>query len=143
MAEMPLMTPSGPMSLSAGGKRLEKWIVELVGSGPFAGRGTVVWIDIAAFNEHWRRTVNSYIPSGAGNREEYARFGVWLATKVGLKMPYLDVVCDHVEFTNGQHRFASMRHHGVEALPIAASRDDAEVIRGTFPTDIRDSLMRR
>lgn len=46
------------------------------------------------------------------------------------------------DFTNGRHRFAWMRDHDVEALPIAYEPNEADDLWQRFGTELRVSRLR-
>jgi hypothetical protein len=52
-------------------------------------------------------------------------------------MPVVGMTGNAADFTNGRHRFAWMRDHGVEALPIACEPGEADDLRRRFGTAAR------
>lgn len=92
----------------------------------WGGYDRVVWIDIAKFNAAWRRERGLYLRRNSPNRTAY-----WIALLNFRKipMPHVYVGVDgQVSFTDGRHRFAWFRDHGVRAIPVTvATKNDVEI----------------
>ncbi len=79
----------------------------------------VVWVDVAAVDQAWRLTDQYIVPGGAnGQDDRYAGVGRWFAANRHCRM--MDATFDegHISFVDGRHRFAWLRDHGVESVPI-------------------------
>lgn len=107
----------------------------------------IVWIDVAKLNTAWRRDRAYYIRvAGRVSRYKYTRFGRWLGPAVGpIWMPHIAIDDRNgaVGFADGRHRFAWLRDHGVIALPITCSPDQAKEIKRNFGTRRRTSWLPR
>lgn len=100
-----------------------------------------VWVDVAKVEAAWLRGGHAYVGPGAPTDQHYRyeRFGQFLATTT---QPIHRSVIHHVGagigFTDGRHRFAWLRDHGVLHLPISTSRDDATAIAAMCGTSVRE-----
>ena len=105
----------------------------------------IVWIDVTKLNAAWRRERGYYISvRGRGSRYKYTRFGQWLGTAIGPIWMWhigIDDQSGQVGFTDGRHRFAWLRDHGVLALPITCEPEQATEIRQRFGTRKRASWL--
>jgi hypothetical protein len=88
---------------------------------------SVVWIDVGKANTAWSRD-DYFIPVGApDHRHKYDRFGEWLlAYRGAIWMPHVSLRYNTLSFTDGRHRFAWLRDHGVKALPVTTSPAGAD-----------------
>jgi hypothetical protein len=100
----------------------------------WGGGDRVVWISVRKLNEGWKKDPSPgyYIP--LGNCIEH-RFGEWLnhrSPHERVWMPHISL-CGIVSFTDGRHRFAWCRDHGVKAMPVSvASKREAEMVKRLF-----------
>jgi hypothetical protein len=102
----------------------------------------IVWIDVAKLNASWKHDRPYYIARGARSKiarpESYRRAGEWAASGQPVKMPHIGFEEDGtVTFTDGRHRFAWMRDHGVRALPVTTEREEAKEIARRFGSAYR------
>jgi hypothetical protein len=97
----------------------------------WGGSDRIVWIDTARLNSSWRRDRSYYLPRGVPNRT-----AAWIVRLNYCRIPMPHVSLDEkgvVSFTDGRHRFAWFRDHGVEAIPVTApTRKEAELIKRKF-----------
>lgn len=123
-------------------KRIVRWKDEW--RRPGMPRDVAVWVDVAALDAAWQLDASYYLPPGSPNsRHKYVAFGEWFATtREWVGMPVVGMTGDAADFTNGRHRFAWMRDHGVEALPVACGPGEADDLRGRFRTSMRVSRLR-
>lgn len=94
----------------------------------------VVWIDVAKVDLAWANSEN-YVSKGggcAGNPARYEPFGQWFERKEPLQIASIDFVGQTIEFIDGRHRFALLRDHGVEIMPVHVSPDKVELVRRCF-----------
>lgn len=107
---------------------------------PDAGRDEVVWISVRALDGAWSVTDEYIGAAGVGSNQagKYGRFGIWFAKARCVDMP---VVClvegGRPSFTDGRHRFAWLRDHGLAALPIEVPPSEAENFSIRFGTNDR------
>ena len=90
----------------------------------WGGGEPVVWLDVSKADLAWRKAKGFYIPPGApDHRGRYEKFGEWLlrANRV-VWMPTAVLYRGRLEFTDGRHRFAWLRDHGAEAIPVTTDR---------------------
>lgn len=88
----------------------------------------VVWLDVAKADAAWKRDADYYIPIGAPeNHHRYREFGTWLlrANRV-VWMPHVTLWRGQLSFTDGRHRFAWIRDHGADAMPVTTDPADAK-----------------
>lgn len=122
------------------GRRRIDWI-------PFAPLGglpdPVVWVDVQKVDMSWKNDGNCYVgPDGQGQSispARYARFGQWVRHGLAVEMPQLGFDAGEVSFTDGRHRFAWLRDHGMVALPITVAPENATEMGGRFGTTVRAS----
>jgi hypothetical protein len=87
----------------------------------------IVWVDVTKADALWRRD-SFYIPRGApDHRGKYERFGQWLAhARCPVEMAHVSVGDGNsLSFSNGRHRFAWVRDHGANAVPVTIWRGQA------------------
>jgi hypothetical protein len=108
---------------------------------------TLVWIDVAKLDAEWQRDIPFYIGSSGknGSPAKYARVGEWVDFGSQMWMPHVNLnfhVPQQIAFTDGRHRFAWMRDHGVTALPITVAPNEATEFTKRFGTRRRTSWIR-
>ena len=105
-----------------------------------------VWVSVARLDASWKKHTSTYIgPGGTGPAigDRYSRFGIYLQSCKAVWIPLVGLECDgEIGFTDGRHRFAWLRDHGVTSMPINVDPDVAEVIRKRFGTAERVSIYR-
>jgi hypothetical protein len=82
-------------------------------------------------------------PGGTGRTigDRYNRFGIWLQRGEPVWIPWVGLALDdQISFTDGRHRFAWLRDHGVTALPIDVDGDELARIEKRFGTSERASI---
>jgi hypothetical protein len=107
----------------------------------------VVWISVAKLDASWKNDGIYYVGVGAcgpGNAKptKYKAFGEWLKQGDPVWMPHIGISDGHVSFSDGRHRFAWLRDHGVRTLPVTVSPGIAAEIRRRFGTQSRTSRLR-
>lgn len=107
----------------------------------------VVWLDVAKADSAWRRDVGFYIPAGAPeHRDRYEKFGEWLlrANRV-VWMPTAVLFRGRLDFTDGRHRFAWLRDHRAEAIPVTTdrTRNWAQRLEAKLGTPLRVTRINR
>jgi hypothetical protein len=101
-----------------------------------------VWVDVPKLDIAWQRDRRHYLsPDKAPLTHKYRRFGEWIANGHPIWRPLVSFKDNVIAFTDGRHRFAWLRGHGVKAVPVAASDTYAEVIRRSFGTKNRRSIL--
>ena len=119
-----------------------KWTPSKVCKARIAsGDETVVWIDIGKLDAAWRQDHGFYVGSGGdgGIRTRYPDFGEWLTQGHPVEMPEVDLgYRDVPAFTNGRHRFAWLRDHGVKTMPVVTSVARADDFKTMFGTNITE-----
>lgn len=100
--------------------RILKWrpvVPHWGGADPF------VWVSVAKLSKSWRRS-SQYVSQGGGGDAigtRYEKFGKWVAQGFPIDMCTIGLVEGVAEFTDGRHRFAWLRDHGVLAMPVHTS----------------------
>lgn len=101
---------------------------------PGLGRDYVtVWVDVAKVEAEMSGLLQVG-PGGVGGIDDrYQRFGEFAATGKAIEQPraYIDAA-DRVAFSNGRHRWAWLRDHGVTEIPVSVRRAQAAEIRRRF-----------
>jgi hypothetical protein len=105
----------------------------------------VVWVDVALLDQSWREGHQRVVEPGGGIDGLYERFGCWLVeTSLPIGMPLVNLneaTGNAISFTDGRHRFAWLRDHGVKSLPVITSPEEALTIRKQFGTKSRVSWL--
>ncbi len=87
----------------------------------------IVWVDVTKADSLWQRDSLYISPGAPEHRWKYERFGQWLAcARCPVAMSHVSVgdgnsLC----FTDGRHRFAWMRDHRANAVPVTIWRGQA------------------
>lgn len=108
----------------------------------------IVWIDVQKLNANWSMD-ETYLGSDAATTDDlhfrYNRFGEWLLEHIETEyvcMPHVGLDETTISFSDGRHRFAWCRDHGVKHLPVTAPPGmDAQTIKKLVGTDSRISLL--
>lgn len=113
------------------------WKQQLIGEGWDVEADLPIWISVADLNAAWCNGEDFIGPAGTGSShaDRYARFGEFFRKAEFVTMP-TGCFDEHgaVSFTNGRHRFAWLRDHGLTALPIEVPKDQAEMFKVRFGT---------
>src|SRR5882757_2075607 len=82
--------------------------------------GVVVWASVPKVDRYWSRDDGYYLgPETCKRQTRYWRFDEWIKTHKEVQMPVLSLVDGRlISFTNGRHRFAWFRDHGLKAMPV-------------------------
>lgn len=107
---------------------------------------SVVWISIEKLDAAWKHDTDAYIGTrgtGAAIENRYEQFGKWLlATGEPVELPAVGLDDDgSVGFTDGRHRFAWLRDHGVHSMRVQVPADQAAEIELRFGTGDRTSFV--
>ena len=111
---------------------------------PVCPDDVVVWISVTKLDASWKHHAPYYVGVGVsgpgnGSLSRYQRFGEWLAKGEPVWMPHVGFSNGHVSFSDGRHRFAWLRDHGVKALPVTVSPDIVAEMKRRFGTRSRIS----
>jgi len=107
----------------------------------------VVWISVVKLDASWRHDTPYYVGKNAigpgnGSPSRYKKFGKWIAEGHPIWMPHMGLADDgYIVFSDGRHRFAWLRDHGVRALPITVSPDIEAEVRRRFGTKSRTTRL--
>ena len=119
--------------------------VPLQGAQDMSDYDEIVWVSISKIDASWRMN-GDYVGTGGSGRVisgRYEKAGVRF--KDGKPM-WIPMVCldrkQEISFTDGRHRFAWLRDHGVEAIPLQVPPDQAKMIVTRFGTTTRESSFR-
>jgi hypothetical protein len=78
----------------------------------------------------------------SGMSYRYKRFGEWIVgSSAPIRMSFAGLDSGRLSFGDGRHRFAWIRDHGVEALPMEASRATVQQFADRFGTALRCSIL--
>ena len=110
-----------------------------------SGSEVVVWIDPRKLDPEWKRDTGFYVgPNGSNNSigDRYQRFGEWLKQGLAVEMPEVGFGYNDIPvFTNGRHRYAWMRDHGVTAIPIVTDLSRSKEFQEIFGTSSRKTIL--
>ncbi|WP_408580452.1 plasmid fertility inhibition factor family protein [Burkholderia cepacia] len=90
----------------------------------------------------WRDAPEYVGREGRGSVQDgkYEAVGAFLRCTIGPRaiiIPTISIADGTVSFTDGRHRFAWLRDHGLRALPVEVDQDSAETCRTCFGTTER------
>ncbi|MBJ9711965.1 hypothetical protein [Burkholderia gladioli] len=102
----------------------------------------VVWTSVDRFEQAWRDAPGYIGPTGAGSLHagRYEQFGTWLTGRIRagtVWMPHVGLRGGEIAFSDGRHRLAWLRDHGLTAVPMTVSREAEREFRRRFETAIR------
>lgn len=104
-----------------------------------------IWIDVLKLDEAWRLDEGFYIGAGGSGPaidNRYEGFGRWLASSsCRIELPMVAIEDKVVSFSDGRHRFAWLRDHGVRAIPVQVSAEQAGEFEIRFGATERKSIV--
>jgi hypothetical protein len=103
-----------------------------------------VWIAVAKVDASWKKNHAEYVGangSGAAIGDRYRQFGIWFEKGEAVWIPWVGLEEGEIGFTDGRHRFAWLRDHGVRAMPIDVDPEIAQEMRRRFGTTERTSFL--
>lgn len=120
---------------------LVNWIVHPIGDGwEDVEPDAVVWLDIGKVEASFRIDRNYYVGpcgAGAGQQTRYDHVGQFIQGGSAVWMPDLSIDEDEtVSFGDGRHRFAWVRDHGAQAIPVTTGPETAERLTTLFGTPL-------
>lgn len=104
----------------------------------------VVWGSVEKLDQAWMKGDYLYIGNGGSGaiEDRYVRFGQWLfKTTKPIEMPIVSLNGDGIAFTDGRHRFAWLRDHGVSAIPVQVPPEEATKFKKQFGTSEKSSIV--
>jgi uracil-DNA glycosylase len=119
--------------------RAVSW-VPIQGAQHLSDYDDIVWISVSLIDASWQKDSN-YIgrgDTGAAISGRYEKIGDRFLQREPMWMAMTSL--DHrgeIAFTDGRHRFAWLRDHGADALPVQVRPDQARVIAARFGTTVR------
>jgi hypothetical protein len=107
----------------------------------------IVWVSVARLDRAWLPDARERIgphrrfPAN-GSAHKYDRVEEWLIRwDRPMHMPHVGPANGGVSFSDGRHRFAWMRDHGVKYLPVTTSRSERLVLTKLCGTLKRESTL--
>ncbi|MGA4422861.1 hypothetical protein ACI2UY_22235 [Ralstonia nicotianae] len=102
----------------------------------------VIWTAVDLLDRAWSNASDYVGRGGVGSdqAEKYERVGSFLRQNVGhlgIYVPTVSLENGNVEFTDGRHRFAWLRDHGLRALPVEVGAECELDYRARFETSLR------
>ncbi|MFM0265601.1 hypothetical protein [Paraburkholderia sediminicola] len=97
----------------------------------------LVWVCITSLDTAWRVSEDYVGEAGHGSLhgDRYSKVGRWLESAKFVDVPVLCLDEDGVpSFTDGRHRFAWLRDHGLRSLPIEVPFGQSKVFEARFGT---------
>lgn len=113
------------------------WKQETIGEGWDASLDPVIWIATAALDAEWGKSSDYISAGGIGSLHagRYEHFGKFFPAAEFIYMPTISFDEQGIiVFTNGRHRFAWLRDHGVRSLPIQVEEEQADLFESRFGT---------
>ena len=116
-----------------------RWTLPVVGEGHDCPPDEMVWVSVEKFDAAWRETGHLYIsPRGTSGAIgcRYEMIPDRLKCAESTVMPSVSFDEDgKLGFSDGRHRFAWLRDHGILSLPLAVPPDQAGRFRVVFGTE--------
>ena len=129
---------------------MEAWETEIRWKRQWGPTDEIIWVDVEKLNASWSKDDSYLGPDSAttdDQHDRYIRFGEWLRENLATTevcIPHIGVDDGIVFFTDGRHRFAWCRDHGVKYLPITTSPGCyGPEIEKLFGTEVRQSMLPR
>ena len=118
------------------------WVQHPNGSGWTDAPDPVIWAAVDRLDAVWRDTPEYVGVNGSGSDQEgkYEAVGTFLRCAIGTRsifIPTVSIENGTAIFTDGRHRFAWLRDHGLRALPVEVDEDSVETCRTCFGTTER------
>lgn len=115
------------------------WIQHPIGEGWDDSPDPVVWNSVDRLDSAWRGSSDYVRPRGIGSDqpEKYARVGAFLSQAIETRpifVPTVSLYREEVVFTDGRHRFAWLRDHGLRTLPVEISPECQKIFCAYFDT---------
>lgn len=107
----------------------------------------IVWISVVKLDASWRHDAPYYVGKraigpGTGDPSRYKKFGDWFVEGHKIWMPHVGLTDEgYIVFSDGRHRFAWLRDHGLLTLPVTVSPDIEVEVRRRFGTKSRISRL--
>jgi len=98
-------------------------------------------IDTSWQNDHPYYIGPNITGPGNGSRYKYDKFGKWFQEGRPIGMPSVGLLSGWIGFSDGRHRFSWLRDHGLQALPVLTSPEDAPDVHRRFGTPNRTSFI--
>ncbi|KAB8049589.1 hypothetical protein GCN78_17000 [Janthinobacterium rivuli] len=113
-----------------------EWTIALPQSGDVP-----VWVSVAKLEREWQRSKNEYIGAGGDSAMpgKYENFGKWIISASHVEMPEVCIVDGFVRFSNGRHRFAWLRDHGMTTLQVSIQPSDVTSFETKFSSQDQTS----
>lgn len=107
-------------------------------------KDTPIWVNLKKIDFYWKPDPNYIGPGGTGAAIEgrYLRFGEWV--KKLEEIHYISLNYSergYIEFSDGRHRTAWLRDHGVIAIPILTDIESKQWLLEHCGSDLRDSIL--
>lgn len=112
-------------------------------SWPDVETDPVIWIDPVKFDAVWQQGSQWVGPGGVpgGHGDRYSKAGRWMLAGNPTDMCQIWINEEGTGFTDGRHRFAWLRDHGVSAIPVQLSPESLERGIDAFASEIRTSIL--
>ncbi|HGO6129305.1 TPA: hypothetical protein ACK3RK_007916 [Burkholderia cepacia] len=118
------------------------WVQHAIGEGWDVALDPVIWASVESLDAVWRDTPGYIGLDGLGSDQagKYQTVGDFLRFAIGRRrifVPTVSMVGGKAIFTDGRHRFAWLRDHGLRVLPVEVDGDSVEACKATLATTER------
>jgi len=104
----------------------------------------LIWVDLTKIDFYWKSD-RSYVGrggTGAAIAGRYKKFGEWIMKGNEIEYVSLNRSSEgHIVFTDGRHRTAWLRDHGVVAMPILTENQSTQWLLEKCGSDLRESIL--
>lgn len=102
----------------------------------------VIWADLARFDAVWAKSSEYVGANGEGSNQtgRYENVGRFLRESIGrtqIRLPTVSIEHGEIIFTDGRHRVAWLRDHGLYCMPFEVGDDCAAEFEKLFGTNAR------
>lgn len=104
----------------------------------------LIWVDLTKIDFYWKSDRNYVGPRGTGAAiaGRYHMFGKWIMKGEEIEYVSLNRSSEgHIVFSDGRHRTAWLRDHGVVAIPILTESQSTQWLLEKCGSDLRESIL--
>lgn len=103
-----------------------------------------IWVDLTKIDFYWKPDRDYVGPGGTGAAiaRRYHKFGEWVMK--GEKIEYVSLgrsIEGYIVFSDGRHRTAWLRDHGVIAIPILTDTQSTQWLLENCGSNLRESIL--
>lgn len=105
---------------------------------------TPIWVDLTKLDFYWQHNPGYIGLAGTGATigGRYRKFGEWITKREKIHYVSLNYSkYGYIDFSDGRHRTAWLRDHGVVAIPILTDIESKQWLLEHCGSDLRESIL--